>query len=737
MLIFQELILIIIHNIFASFQFSINYNIAILILFCIILILFTIYIYRITIPQIPKWKKIFLIILRSLSIFLIGLLLFEPLLTLIYRTEEKPILCVLVDNSKSMSLTDKIGDRTQLVKRVINSDIFNAVKNIGDVKFATFSDKVKFSNTISSDSLNFTGNITDISKAIKETKSYFSDRNLQNLIIITDGQYNLGQNPIYQAETFNKPINIIAIGDSSEQKDLSINRVITNNIVYKDSKVPVDVWIKSSGFKNESIDVNLYDEAKLLENKKITLKEGTAEYPVEFTFEPGEEGVKKLSVTVSKFSDEITDKNNKKTFFVKVLKNKIKTLIIAGTPSSDVSFVKNANIQDKNVDVKSFVQKQNGSFYEGNFQKSSLDSIECIFFIGFPTASTRQDVMDILKSFIEEKNVAIFFILGNDLDYQKLKYFEPFLPFSVSQVNNNEILAGVFIPQNQSRNPIIKITGTDADPSLWNKLPPIFRTETVFKLKQESDLIATIQINNITFASPLLVSRKMYKQKSLAILGYGIWRWKLLAEGLDDNENLFQTFFGNSLRWLTTREEDSRLKISLSKEIYNTGEKVEVYAQLYNENYEPLDNGNITVQIAKDEKYYEINLSPVGIGRYMGSIEDLEEGDYHYIAKAEYYNKIIGESKGRFSIGELNLEYQNIQMNAPLLKQITFKTNGKFYTINDYETFINDLKNDKNFTIKEVIHRSEIQIWNLCYILMIVILFLAIEWFIRKKSGML
>jgi hypothetical protein len=636
-----------------------------------------------------------------------------------------------------MSLTDKIGDRTQLVKRVINSDIFNAVKNIGDVKFATFSDKVKFSNTISSDSLNFTGNITDISKAIKETKSYFSDRNLQNLIIITDGQYNLGQNPIYQAETFNKPINIIAIGDSSEQKDLSINRVITNNIVYKDSKVPVDVWIKSSGFKNESIDVNLYDEAKLLENKKITLKEGTAEYPVEFTFEPGEEGVKKLSVTVSKFSDEITDKNNKKTFFVKVLKNKIKTLIIAGTPSSDVSFVKNANIQDKNVDVKSFVQKQNGSFYEGNFQKSSLDSIECIFFIGFPTASTRQDVMDILKSFIEEKNVAIFFILGNDLDYQKLKYFEPFLPFSVSQVNNNEILAGVFIPQNQSRNPIIKITGTDADPSLWNKLPPIFRTETVFKLKQESDLIATIQINNITFASPLLVSRKMYKQKSLAILGYGIWRWKLLAEGLDDNENLFQTFFGNSLRWLTTREEDSRLKISLSKEIYNTGEKVEVYAQLYNENYEPLDNGNITVQIAKDEKYYEINLSPVGIGRYMGSIEDLEEGDYHYIAKAEYYNKIIGESKGRFSIGELNLEYQNIQMNAPLLKQITFKTNGKFYTINDYETFINDLKNDKNFTIKEVIHRSEIQIWNLCYILMIVILFLAIEWFIRKKSGML
>ena len=76
-------------------------------------------------------------------------------------------------------------------------------------------------------------------------------------------------------------------------------------------------------------------------------------------------------------------------------------------------------------------------------------------------------------------------------------------------------------------------------------------------------------------------------------------------------------------------------------------------------------------------------------------------------------------------------------VNADLLKQVAYKTGGSFYTINDYQKVVENIKADKNFTSTEVTHKSEFQLWNMYYTLALIILLLAAEWFIRKKSGMM
>ena len=718
------------------FNLSASIDFVFLFLFFVLTGLFTYYIYRVTIPDIPKKKKILLIVLRTLAFSLILLLIFEPLLTLIKKNKEEPILAVLIDNSKSMSINEKNYNRSEELKKITNSGIFTEINQTGKTEYFLFSDKLKPINNFTNDSIDFSGSSTDISAAIKETKKLLNEKNIQSLLIISDGEYNIGQHPIYQAEIFGKQINTIGIGDSSEQKDLSITKILTNNIVYKDSKVPVNVVLRSSGYKNETVNLSLQYEGNTIETKQVALQSGSAEYNIDFTFEPKEDGIKKYTASVTSLADEITDQNNRKSFYVKVLPNKMKVTIIAGSPSHDVSFIKNALLADDNIEVNSFVQKPDGSF-EG-FDNTELNETSCIYFIGFPKNNTKLNILENIKNVITEKNKPLFFIPDLDIDYNKLRTLEPILPFSIRGSSNNEILVTASINNIQLQSPLMKITGsTDDDINVWNQLPPLFRSETIFDKKTEAEVLSTLKINNIPFNYPLILSRKAYKQKSIAITGYGIWRWKLLSEGMGGKSDFLKIFTGNAIRWLTARDEDKKFLITLMKEMYNSGESVEFMAELYDDSYQPIDDAAVKISVKKEGELFETIMSSLGTGRYFANIEGLGEGDYRYIGHASNGELQLGEDSGRFSIGESNIEFNNIKMNADILKQIAYKTGGDFYTINNFNKVLEKIKNDANFIPAEVTHKSEFQLWNIYYILILLILLLAIEWFIRKKSGML
>lgn len=718
-------------------ELSSKINTFYIVLFFILIVLFTIYIYKTTIPQVTTTKRVILITLRSIAFFLMLFLIFEPLLTIIKKKEEKPVLAVLLDDSKSMSITDKSGNRVEILKKIIESKEFDELKNIGDVKFFSFGDKTKMFEEFKPDSLKFYADVTNISKAIKEATKLLEGKNLKSLLIISDGEYNTGQNPVYLAESFNGQINTIGIGDSSEQKDISITKIITNNIVYKGTKVPVNVFLKSSGYENESISVSLKYEGKTIETKNLNISSGTTEYNLDFLYEPEEEGIKKYNIIASPLKGEITTKNNQKSFFVKVLKNKLKITIIAGAPSHDVSFVKNGLLQDGNIDVKTYTQRVDGDFYEGLLDSKQLEETECIYLIGFPQSNTKQSILEMVKDAISNKGKPVFFISDFSIDYGKLKILEPYLPFTVKQINNNEILVSPNISVVQLKSPVLKITGTEEDLNIWNNLPPIFRTETVFEKKPESEVLSYLKINNIPFNYTLVLQRKVYKQKSVAITGYGIWRWKLLSEGLGGNSDFLKIFLGNSVRWLTTREDDRKFKVITSKEVFSSGESVEFFGELYDDNYQPIDNALVKVKVQSDSDTYEVTMNSIGSGRYTANIEGLKEGDYKFTGLAENGEIKLGEDNGRFSVGESNLEFINLRMNAPLLKLLAQKTGGGFFTADNFYGIVEKLKKDKNFSSIQVSHKDEFQLWNVYYILIVIILLLSIEWYIRKKSGLL
>ena len=89
------------------------------------------------------------------------------------------------------------------------------------------------------------------------------------------------------------------------------------------------------------------------------------------------------------------------------------------------------------------------------------------------------------------------------------------------------------------------------------------------------------------------------------------------------------------------------------------------------------------------------------------------------------------------SVGEQNIEFIDTRMNANLLRQIAQKTGGRYFSSNDLSGLPEALRAAPQYEPEDTIIKSDIQLWNLIWLLGAAILAFAIEWFLRKQSGMI
>jgi hypothetical protein len=720
-----------------SIQLGFNTSTAVIIILLIVASATAALFYRYTLPPIPRGKRILLTILRAAALSLVLILLFEPLLHLVVSSVQRPTLAVLVDNSKSMQIKDKVGDRAEQLTSLIGSEALQAIARTGALRYYTFGIKPKHVDILTKDSLSLSEDATDISAALLALAEEKGGQNITAALLLTDGSYNLGQNPVYEAELLGLPLYTVGIGDSSEQKDILVTKVSTNDLVFSESEVPVDVTVKGSGFNGQRVEVTLSEGTRELSRASLVLGEGTREYPVRLSYVPQGEGTKKYLVKVSTLGGELTLTNNRKTFFAKVLKSKLRVIMIAGAPGPDLSIVKQTLIEDKNLDVRSFTQRQPSGFYEGTLTSASLDSADCVVLIGFPTSQTTSTVLDLVRVAVVQKNKPLLFINGKAVDESKLQALNSVLPFVQASQRSTVEQYVFFQPADaQKKHPILN-TGAGEDAAAWNKLPPIFKTQTSYRAKTEATTLGFVRILNVPLQEPLVAFRNVNRQKSLAVLGYGIWRWRLMARGTPETEKLLSIFLSNSIRWLTTHEDNRPVKGSTTKELYTQGEPVEFTAQVYDASANPVDNAQVRVTAQQEGKEFETTLTQIGNGRYEGKIDGLSEGDYTFRTAAQADGQPLGEDQGRFTVGELNLEFQDPRMNTSLLRELAFRTSGKYYSPENIKELVTDIASLQSFKARDIRRATAYEIWNWQYTLACIVLLFGMEWFIRKRSGML
>ena len=709
---------------FEKIDLSFSFNAVYFFIGLILIVAYSIYVYRFTLPPVSKFKKGILTLLRSLALILLLFIFFEPVLTLIKKQILTPLNYFFIDNSKSITIkdgTDRVSNLSSVTEK-LNSASIN-----GEKYFYSFASAVHSINNDSLNKLNFNESSTDFSKIFSKINQI--ENNIASITIISDGVITQGSTPIYSAEKIGVPVFTVGIGDSSKKNDIEIKNVINNEFIYSETPTTILATILNKGFAGKTTQISLYENSQLVEQKSVTLDQSGVN-SVSFDYTPKQSGEKKLSIRINSIQGESNSLNNQKVFYVDVLSNKINVLLIAGSPSSDLTFIKNTLTSDNNMRVNTLTQITPGNFLEAN-ANAKLDSADIIYLLGFPTNSTSEDFLNRLANKLENKSTPFFLLLSGDVDIRKLNKINNFLPVSVSLIDKNYLSVQPDIQIAEIDNPIVQ----NNSGSEWNNLPPINQPIVTLSVKPESKVISKVKINNQPRNNPLVVSRNFGSKRSVVLIGKDIWKWKL--QTANKNLNLFDNFIISSTRWLNAPDDQKKVRIKTSKKIYSSGEVVEFSAQVYDESFNPVNEAEVKVKITGQIEKEEIVLNSIGAGLYEGTVSLNKNGDYNFSGSALLNNKSLGSDNGSFNIGDIDIEMTDTRMNYEFLNQLSNQTNGSFFLPTEINSLIAKLNEINKTATKEKLSTSDIRLWSDEWLLIIVILLFALEWFLRKRSGML
>jgi hypothetical protein len=689
------------------------------------------YAYRETTPPVSTTWRATLTLLRALALSLIFVLLAGTVLHLSSSTTRLPVLTVLIDDSRSMGITDAAGARSDILSKAVHHSVFSKIANVARTEWITFDGGIREHRI--EDSLRHAGTSTDIAAALSAVVSRRTTEYRSAIVLLTDGVYTIGKNPVQTAEDLGLPVYAVGIGDSTEPRDVSIIDVSANELVFAGSKTNVSVRIKSSGFGKEKTEVTLETGGRVIERSSVQLQEGAGEYPVEFSYVPEKEGYVRYTVRVAPLSGERTNANNQRSFTAHVLRSKQRVVIVAGSPDPDVAAIRQSIAEDPACSVQSFVVSMN-RWIGPALTQAALDSSDCLVLISFPTSATPQGLVRQIADRLTTSDIPTFVILGPQFDPGRSAGLGDILPFSISSPVASEQQVNIRIAPDQSVHPIIAAGGGE---DVWNQLPPVYRQIGLYSAKPGAVILGFARGTGIPSAEPFLAIRTTGGHKSVGVAGYGIWRWKLMAQEDRRTSDRFDVFIGSIIRWLTTPDERKPVRKSASQPEFSEGEPVQLNAQVYDNNSAPVENATVMVSINGENFSLDTELRSTGNGLYSVSIPGLPSGEYSFKGDARKQSAILGDDRGRFGVGGIDAEMQETRMNAGLLRQVANRSGGTYLPPDRLADLDSLLRSNTAFASTTEIHRSDIALWQAGWMLAGVVVLLAIEWLLRKLLGML
>jgi hypothetical protein len=186
------------------------------------------------------YAKFSLIFLRFFSLSILCLLLLKPKWLDEIKKIEKPIIAILQDASSSiLNYNDSIYYKNDF--RFLLEENINQLSGNFEIHNFHFDKNIHEGLTDK-----YMGSYTDIGQAFQSVEDRFHNRNIAAVILASDGNYNLGMNPLYNTEEMNIPVFTLAIGDSSQAKDISIESIRHNEIAYFENEFPVQFDLLSN-----------------------------------------------------------------------------------------------------------------------------------------------------------------------------------------------------------------------------------------------------------------------------------------------------------------------------------------------------------------------------------------------------------------------------------------------------------------------------------------------------------
>lgn len=650
-------------------------------------------------------------LLRFLSGFIIAFLLLDPVLSWFSTDTKKPCIAILQDNSASQAhALSKInrGDYELKMKGLIT-----ALEKDYVVKRYTYGNNLVDTNTLSYDE-----NATNISEAIELATNNHAHENLGAVIITGDGINNAGLHPSMIKLNTQASVYAVGIGDTALTKDAFVAQTFANKIVYRGDQFNAKIDIAGISCNGAAPDVSIFhhNSGKTVFQKKITFSGERSSRQVDAILNASSNGIQHYTAIVNEVVGEKNIVNNKLDFYVEVIESKEKILILANSPHPDINAIQTALTVNKNAEVDIKLAINAGSIKVSDYNLIVLHNLP----------SMQYKVQELISA-AKNQGAGLLYIVGAQTSLAQLN----------SVQNAVSISSG---------------TGAAAETgSSWNKnftyfnyyldeanklstLPPLLSPAGQYKIGPNTSVLLYQKIGSSSTANPLIALQQNGNQRVGVITAHGIWRWRLYDYLQHKNQDAVDGLIKKTVQYLSVKQDKKKFRVNCNKNIFNINEPIQFDAELYNDNYELINTGEVTMTVVDNKSNRSTYTFNKQERNFRLQINDLPAGDYIYEAKSNA-NGIARTVTGTFKVVNIDIEKSNTTADFGGLKILADNHNGKFVLADQVGTLYDMIK--KNDQIKNIVreeaHTEPLINWH--WLLGLLLGLLSLEWFLRKYNG--
>jgi len=724
-------------------------------------------------PVLRKRKRlhVLLLALRTVVIIFIVLCLLNPSSVLPKPTQHTKRIVLLVDASQSMRLADATEPVTRFERAldlIRSTKLVERLSEEADVELVAFGHDAEEVETL--DALADRGATepsTHLLAALNEAVRQAADSRTEAAIVFTDGidtsRESLDET-VWLLNRYAVPVYTIGLGTPDAQRDIAIDNIAVKKNVIAKTEVEVELFLSQQLCTGRTVPITITRGDRTVATSGVTFTGDRAKVAVRFT--PDEEGLLSYEIHVGEQEGEVLLANNHAPFAVNSAKKTIRVLYMEGSMYKrgdqdlwEYQFVEQALKSDGNIEVKSLFRDRNIDALRAgvSWVRDPID--------GFPTSKRALFEYDVIISsdidivyFTEEqlewlvdfvgKHGGGYAMVGGWTSFGSGGYDESvvdkMLPVDMRGRMDGYFEGSLFkwsyTPEGRGH-PILQIDDDDNDAAL-DRVPYFRGCNRILRAKPGATTLAVHPYTRNQYGPmPLLAVQQFGKGRALAFVPDTTAGWGAdfeTAWGLDDNRH-FQRFWVNAVRWLAEHRLTTPVKsvvVETPRASFGADEEVPIVATVLDEEFEPTAAADVTAVITPpDGTIASVPLVPDHgePGTYRASYAPTAEGEYTVKTAATLNGAKLDEDIVKFRVTKPNIEFREYRRNDELLDTLASLTGGRRLDADSLSTLPDRLaapvEEQKGATITR-------PIWDHLGLLAILLLFLCVEWSIRRRSGL-
>lgn len=635
--------------------------------------------------------------LRFCTIFSLLILLINPIITTSNLEIIKPPLAIVVDNSKSIT---ELNAKQQALNIITALKSNSELEKKYDIQIFQFDEDFK-----SSDSLTFSGTKSKLNEAGKSLKAIFRNKKYPTLFL-SDGNQTSGDDFVYSFSSENKVYPLV-LGDTTQFLDVKINQINVNKYAFYKNKFPVEVFLQSNVNKSLDAKFSITHGNKVISTQNLKFSPNNSAQTLSILLPADKIGVQVYTVSISCDEKEKNTYNNTKNIAVEVIDQRTEIGIVSTMNHPDLGMLKRSiesNSQRKVTILNPLL--------DNDLNKYNV-------FILYQPNNSFKKVIDQNK----QLKINTWIITGTNTDFNFLN--QNFDEFEYKMSTQKEDYLSNFEPS---------FNLFSIDNIGFEKFPPLENPYGKITSKTEIFSLLNSNIRSIDTSIPLLSFYEKVDRRGAYLFGSSLWKWRSSSYLETKSFEKFDFFMDKIIQFLSSNDKKKSLIVD-HENFYNLGDNIEITAQYFNKNYEFDENAKLSINLQnssnKKQKNYDLLKAT---NSFKANLDGLEPGNYTFTVKELNSNATY---IGTFKILNFDIEKQFSNANLSKLNQLATETKTTVYFPDQINQLITVLIENEEYKSIEKNNTTKTSLIDTYWLILLLIITLSSEWFIRKYKGLL